>query len=194
MSETLTIIITAITTALCTGVVLVFVNWLNNKWQDNKREQLAGQDKKTDIKVLVERIDNLITTITKLENNFNKHRHTESGQVLVMGDSPLHLTDVGKEHFEKSGTKAYLQKHLLEWYADFEDINTNYEIQDKAREYMEAHYKESTDADFKKIKAYFFNEGILPEQTLLMMSVALRDMICDKKGIVIQKEKEKQPA
>ena len=184
MSELLQSIIIAIITAFCTGVVFYGVNVL----LDRRRGKTSIESV---LATFIERVDNLIQEVRELKKDFKQHEHTQEGRVLVNSNSPLHLTDDGEEYFKNSGCKAYFEKHLQEWMKHFEGLNKDYLIHDKAREFMNDHYKQSTDADFKSIKAYMFYEGVSHEQIMLMLSVGLRDMVCEEKEIIIKKKEQR---
>ena len=105
----------------------------------------------------------------------------------IITTSPLSLSPTGKEKLENSGAKAFIDKHFDALCRDFEGIETNYEIHDKALEVIQNIYK--NDTNFIPVKQYAYNAGI--EDFVLMVAIELRDRVCDKKGIPI---KEQQPA
>ena len=139
---------------------------------------------------LTERVDNLIKEVKELKKDFKKHAHSAQNELIVESNSPLQLTERGREHFENSGCRAYFEKHLQEWLKDFEGLDKDYRIHEKAREVIEEKYKQNTDPNIEDIKAYMFNEGVPHDKTMLMMSIGLRDMICEKKGITIKRVKQ----
>ena len=125
-----------------------------------------------------------VADLDNIIKNFKNHKHTQKDGLIILAGrgSPLRLTDEGNKYFEISGCRAYFEKHLQEWLEDFEGLDKDYIVHDKAREFMDDYYKQSTDPEFQNIKAYMFNEGISHEQIMLMLSIGLRDMVCKEKG------------
>ena len=183
MSELLQNIIISVITALFTAGGFYYINIL----LDKRRGKTSANN---DLAILTERLDNLISQVGDIKQDFKKHAHTEQNQLIVEATSPLHFTEKGKEYFEDSGCKAYFEEHLQEWLEKFKELDKDYTIHNKAREFMKEKYKQDNDSDFEDIKAYMFNEGISYDQTLLMLSVGLRDMICEKKGITIKRKEQ----
>lgn len=140
--------------------------------------------------VFVERVNNLVKEFQGLKDDFRKHRHTTEG--VASSNSPLHLTQKGREHFENSGCRAYFEKHLQKWMEHFKEFDKDYTIHDEARKFIKEQYEQDNNADFEDIKAYMFNEGVPHDQILLMMSIGLRDMVCKEKGIIIKKKEKVQ--
>lgn len=143
----------------------------------------------------MERLNNLIKDFDEVKNDFKKHRHsTESGAMMygdsITANSPLHLTEKGQRRFKNSGGKTYLQYNWKEWSAEFKGLDKDYTIHNKARALINEKYEQDKDEQFEDIKAYMFNEGIPQEQAILILSIGLRDMVCNEKNIKIKKAEE----
>ena len=96
--------------------------------------------------------------------------------------SPLGLSPTGRDKLEKSGAIAFIDKYFNELYEEFDELNTNYDIHDKAIEVAQDVYKNND--NFVPVKRYAYNEGI--EDFVLMVAIEIRDRVCNKKGIKIK--------
>jgi len=91
--------------------------------------------------------------------------------------SPLSLTEKGTDVLNKSGAQSYLNDNFEKLYEYFEDVDKEYDIQEKAKDVIA-----SMDTDIEnKLKDGLYKSGASVGDIALIMSLRLRDMVIDKR-------------
>ena len=107
---------------------------------------------------------------------------------LGKSNSPRQLNDRGKALFKNSGAEDYLTEHITELCKSFEGINEAWRIDEKSPRVI----VDNKDAvALEPVKKWAYENGEDYNDILAAMSIELRNMVLDKKGIQI-KEPEKQ--
>ena len=155
------------------GFYYTIIKWLKGDVERIKDNIDTIKNGQTDIGERLVRIE------TKLEIDYNSN-------------SPLELTNLGQKKLEESGAKNFIDEHIDKLCKEkFESIKTDYEVYERANEIIEELWKNPTD-NFEPIKRQVYIKGIEKNRFITIVSIALRDAVCEKKGIPISKEQEQR--
>ena len=141
------------------------------------------------IKDIESRITTIETRITTLETRRMRADLSLPDKNVIGHNSPLALGITGKKYFKESGSEQYLKKHFERDYKEFEGLDKVYKIENKAIDVIHEKYR-SNDSDLENIREYLYDKGIQGEYSIIFLAIGLRDMVCDKKGIVIKKKEK----
>ena len=177
-----------IMTSILTGVVILVGAVLGGYFMLTRTTEKRTKELLLPIKQDIRDIKQSITTITTtISNNDNIGEY-------ALGHSPRQLTEKGKELLANSGCKLYLYRHFKEdLYKEFEGIDTAWEVQRKATRVVIEKIQDDKDKDIEPIHQFVFDNGLSLNNIIVVMSIELRNMVLNEKGIQI-KEPEKQEA
>ena len=88
-----------------------------------------------------------------------------------------------KKVLNDSGGKEYLERNKDTLLGEFDDIETMFDLQERAKELVREKIKEG---GFDAIKEYLFKEGRDTDEIVSVMGLALRNMVFEHKGISIE--------
>ena len=128
-----------------------------------------------------QRIEALETTFTQFVST-----QEQKQKIGFNRNSPLTLTEWGRSILYKSGGKNWIDKHIDELIPEFEMLNKEYEIEDKAMELM---VKKRNDID-RSVREFVYNENIEYDYFLKIMAVELIDRVVNKKGMSITRQQQ----
>ena len=123
--------------------------------------------------------DKLATDFAELKGIFETY---EKLKFLKPG-SPLKLTENGDTLLSESGGRAYLKNNFSLLFEQFRDIKSAYDIQEKARQIIEA---KKDSEEFDGMKDYLYEKGIDFSDLAAVMGVELRDMVLSKKDLAVK--------
>ncbi len=145
---------------------------------------------KVKLSVLETNLENADKKIKTLEDDVkenSKELNQMKGRQEVATQSPLSLTDVGKETFRNSGAEDYIKKNKDILIEKFKNVDGAFDIQEKSKDIVKEILKSKNDAspELKKIKEYLFSEGREVEQFAVIMAIGLRDVVLGEKNIPV---------
>ncbi|MYE37906.1 MAG: hypothetical protein F4X82_00055 [Candidatus Spechtbacteria bacterium SB0662_bin_43] len=92
--------------------------------------------------------------------------------------SPLTLNEVGTSTIEKMKGREWLNENIDALYKEFEDIDDEYDIQERSKEVL-LEWKDKIINDRKKL---LYSTGTSINEFIAVMSLVLRDMVFEKRG------------
>lgn len=123
-------------------------------------------------------------------------KNTKSG---ATAKSPLALNEEGRFLLEATGAKAYIDKHINKIVQDIEQINeiqlanmSAFQIKRQAEKYLEEKQDHIKDIEFQRILAVLYQHSIDYDTLALVMSLELRDRICNQYDIPINLEQKQR--
>lgn len=125
-----------------------------------------------DLKFCVNKIFNILNVITsKLDIKFN--------QVFFQTNSPLSLTEIGKELLLKSGALDFMEKNKKDLIKEIinRDPKSAYDVQEICKQVI--FEKVNTD-DFIPLKDYIYEESLTLDILVISMGLYLRDKVLIK--------------
>ena len=113
--------------------------------------------------------------------------------------SPLVINEEGRFLLEATGAKAYIDKHINKIAQNIEQINeiklahmSAFQIKRQAEKYLEEKQDDIQDKEFQGILAVLYQHAIDYDTLTLVMSLELRDRICNHYDIPVNLEQEQR--
>ena len=165
--------------ALC----IIVARWVRLNMQVEGIPSIKDDIKKMqveDIPAIKTDISKIGQDVAELKGNFNAF--TQGKSVPAIAQSPIHLTDYGREIFDAIGGDELIKK-----YADrvvFPENPNAYQIQEACRFYILTELMNDLNSDERgQIELYAYNKGDPIEFPLRVMWISMRDYWLEKKGI-----------
>ena len=131
-----------------------------------------------DVKEYKQKINTLEKDVSWLLGSFKAYEKIN----FIKTESPMKLTESGDTLLRESGGEEYITDHFDELYGEFDEIYNAYDIQKTARNiFLE---KENSN-DFDSMKEYLFQKGIQFSDLAQVMGIRLRDLVLDRKNILV---------